>query len=113
MAKIQTKKNNKTNKGEEFIENLEINVGEEEEPIDEVTITGDEENAEICVDEEPSVTIDEEALAPKTTKMVRIRVKEKMKCFIGEWYYFEANKVYSVPEDVKRILMNRDKLLPM
>lgn len=112
MAKIQTKKNNKINKGEEFLENLEVNV--EEEPTDEVTITGDEdENIEISVEEEPSVVIDEEALAPKVTKMVRIKLKEKMKCFIGEWYYFEANKVYSVPEDVKRVLMNRDKLLPM
>lgn len=59
---------------------------------------------EVKVEAEPTV---------KQEKLVRIRVKEKFKCFIGEWYYFEKDKVYSVPEHVKATLMQRDKLLPM
>lgn len=59
------------------------------------------------------VTIDTTVETKKPQKLVRVRVKEKFKCFIGEWYYFEKNKIYSVPEHVKDHLLKRGKLLPM
>lgn len=46
-------------------------------------------------------------------KLVRIRVAKRFKCYIGEWYYFETNKTYNVPENVKNVLMQRGILLPM
>lgn len=68
------------------------------------------EAVEVVPVEEVSVEVEPVA---KQEKLVRIRVKEKFKCYIGEGYYFEKGKIYSVPEHVKRTLMQRDKLLPM
>ena len=95
-----TKAEEKKSKGKGTVE-----VGETIEFADEDIIPIDEEN----------ISLDEEALDVElTSKNVRVRVKERFKCHIGgEWYYFEKNKVYSVPEEVKSILMQADKLLPM
>lgn len=107
MAKI-TKKS----KEEKLIENLEeVEAKEAETDEETIDVMQTSEDTTIGVD---SITMDTTALEPKASKMVRIRVKEKFKCHIGgEWYYFEKNKVYSVPEEVKNILMQGDKLLPM
>lgn len=50
----------------------------------------------------------------KPTKMVKILMKENHKCCIGgEWYYLLEGKHYNVPENVKEILNNAGKLLPL
>lgn len=64
------------------------------------------------VNEEIGVTLDTTEIQ-KPVKLVRVKPKERFKCFIGEWYYFEAEKIQSVPEHVKETLMQRGKLLPM
>lgn len=106
MAKI-TKKS----KEEKLIENLEeVEANEVETNEDVIDV---EETLDNTIDI-GGITMDTSALEPKSSKMVRIRVKDKFKCHIGgEWYYFEKNKIYSVPEEVKNILMQGDRLLPM
>lgn len=94
MAKI-TKKEKEVVKEEVKVETIEVEALETVIPV-----------------EEEGIQIDTTQVA-KQEKLVRIKVKEKFKCFIGEWYYFEKNKIYSVPEHVKNTLMQRGKLLPM
>lgn len=89
----------------------DVQIIKEELMSEEPTIVVDED-IEVEVEITPDVTIEKSEII-KPSKLVRIRVKEKFKCFIGEWYYFEKNKIYSVPEHVKNTLMKRDKLLPM
>lgn len=95
-----------TMEGDEIMEDVEILVDATPQEI----VVEDEQEIEVDIAQE--VTIDTTEIA-KPSKLVRVKPKEKFKCFIGEWYYFEKNRVYSVPEHVKEILMTRDKLLPM
>lgn len=71
----------------------------------------------IEVAEKPQVTVQVEPQpesAPTPEKRVRILMKEDHKCCIGgEWYYLLKGKYYNVPENVKNILMNADKLSPL
>lgn len=47
-------------------------------------------------------------------KMVKVKLNTSHRCNIGgEWYSFQANKQYNVPENVKNILMGANLLLPL
>lgn len=47
-------------------------------------------------------------------KMVKILMACDHKCFIGgEWYYLLKDKHYNVPENVKAVLMEANKLKPL
>lgn len=47
-------------------------------------------------------------------KMVKILMNENHRCYIGgEWYYLLKDKHYNVPENVKNILMQSNKLRPL
>ena len=53
---------------------------------------------------------------PKVTpvKMVKILMACDHKCCIGgEWYYLLKDKHYNVPENVKAVLMEANKLKPL
>ena len=53
---------------------------------------------------------------PKETpvKMVKILMACDHKCCIGgEWYYLLKDKHYNVPENVKAVLMEANKLKPL
>ena len=48
---------------------------------------------------------------PLKEKMVKIRLREKHFCNIGGTpYHFNKNEVYTVPLNVKRVLMEADLL---
>ena len=50
----------------------------------------------------------------QTQKMVKVMLGKPHRCHIGgEWYSFQANKQYNVPEQVKKTLMNAGLLLPL
>ena len=50
----------------------------------------------------------------QTQKMVKVMLSKPHRCHIGgEWYSFQANKQYNVPEQVKKTLMNAGLLLPL
>ena len=69
--------------------------------------------------EEPKETLGEVQVVveePKETpvKMVKILMACDHKCCIGgEWYYLLKDKHYNVPENVKAVLMNANKLKPL
>ena len=69
--------------------------------------------------EEPKETLGEVQVVveePKVTpvKMVKILMACDHKCFIGgEWYYLLKDKHYNVPENVKAVLMEANKLKPL
>lgn len=69
--------------------------------------------------EEPKETLGEVQVVveePKVTpvKMVKILMACDHKCCIGgEWYYLLKDKHYNVPENVKAVLMNANKLKPL
>lgn len=69
--------------------------------------------------EEPKETLDEVQVVveePKVTpvKMVKILMACDHKCCIGgEWYYLLKDKHYNVPENVKAVLMEANKLKPL
>lgn len=47
-------------------------------------------------------------------KMVKVKLNCNHRCYIGgEWYTFQADKQYNVPENVKNILMGANLLLPL
>lgn len=57
------------------------------------------------------IPIDNKPLEPRK---VRVRMKETHKCFIGgEWYCLGKGGIYSVPENVKDILVREGLLLPL
>ena len=61
------------------------------------------ENAE---DEETVKEAEVKIVNPLKEKMVKIRLREKHFCNIGGTpYHFEKNEVYTVPLNVKRVLM--------
>lgn len=58
------------------------------------------------------VVVEEPTIAP--TKTVRILMACDHKCFVGgEWYYLLEGKHYNVPENVKEVLANANKLKPL
>ena len=69
--------------------------------------------------EEPKETLDEVQVVveePKQipVKMVKILMACDHKCLIGgEWYYLLKDKHYNVPENVKAVLMEANKLKPL
>lgn len=69
--------------------------------------------------EEPKETLGEVQVVveePKVTpvKMVKILMACDHKCCIGgEWYYLLKDKHYNVPENVKAVLMEANKLKPL
>ena len=69
--------------------------------------------------EEPKETLDEVQVVveePKQipVKMVKILMACDHKCCIGgEWYYLLKDKHYNVPENVKAVLMEANKLKPL
>ena len=69
--------------------------------------------------EEPKETLGEVQVVveePKVTpvKMVKILMACDHKCFIGgQWYYLLKDKHYNVPENVKAVLMEANKLKPL
>ena len=69
--------------------------------------------------EEPKETLGEVQVVveePKETpvKMVKILMACDHKCFRGgEWYYLLKDKHYNVPENVKAVLMEANKLKPL
>lgn len=47
-------------------------------------------------------------------KMVKVKLNCNHRCYIGgEWYTFNANTQYNVPEQVKTILMGANLLQPL
>lgn len=70
----------------------------EEEVVEEATETAEAEAEE----KEAEVKI----VNPLKEKMVKIRLREKHFCNIGGTpYHFKKNEVYTVPHNVKRVLM--------
>lgn len=50
----------------------------------------------------------------QTQKMVKVMLSRPHRCHIGgEWYSFQANKQYNVPEQVKKTLLKANLLLPL
>ena len=61
---------------------------------------------------EVQVVVEEPTQIP--VKMVKILMACDHKCCIGgEWYYLLKDKHYNVPENVKAVLMNANKLKPL
>jgi hypothetical protein len=66
------------------------------------------ENAEA---EEKANEAEVKIVNPLKEKMVKIRLREKHFCNIGGTpYHFKKNEVYTVPLNVKRVLMEADLL---
>lgn len=100
---------------------VEIKVGEETSSVDVVmspelldkvaTIKENKENKE---SDASSVQVVAPTKPLQTTKMVKVMLNKPHRCHIGgEWYSFQANKQYNVPEQVKLILMKANLLLPL
>ena len=78
--------------------------GAENEAVAEVVT----ENAEA---EEKANEAEVKIVNPLKEKMVKIRLREKHFCNIGGTpYHFKKNEVYTVPLNVKRVLMEADLL---
>ena len=61
--------------------------------------------------EEKANEAEVEIVNPLKEKMVKIRLREKHFCNIGGTpYHFNKNEVYTVPLNVKRVLMEADLL---
>lgn len=70
------------------------------------------ETEQQSLSEDVVLEVEEPKVAP--VKMVKILMNQDHKCFIGgEWYYLLKDKHYNVPENVKAILMNGNKLKPL
>lgn len=99
---------------EEVIDNKEEVVSPAEiEPAEE-----DKSNAETPADTGAEVnTTDEVTFTPTTDKkpiarMVKIRLAKKFDgCIGGTWYHLAKDQVVNVPENVKRILNNKEGML--
>ena len=90
MPKIKQSKDVTFNPAEE---------AEKEEVAEEAT----EETAEA---EEKAKEAEVKIVNPLKEKMVKIRLREKHVCNIGGTpYHFKKNEVYTVPHNVKRVLM--------
>lgn len=115
MAKTVTKKSDK----------VEIKVGAETTQTVDVVISPSlrtkvaeiKDNTEKKLEtqsEETEVKVVAPTKPMQTTKMVKVMLSASHRCHIGgEWYTFQANKQYNVPEQVKKILMQSGLLLPL
>lgn len=75
----------------------------EEAEKEEVAEEATEETAEA---EEKAKEAEVKIVNPLKEKMVKIRLREKHFCNIGGTpYHFKKNEVYTVPHNVKRVLM--------
>ena len=80
-----------------------FNPAEEAEKEEEVAEEATEETAET---EEKAKEAEVKIVNPLKEKMVKIRLREKHFCNIGGTpYHFKKNEVYTVPHNVKRVLM--------
>lgn len=69
-----------------------------------VNIEEDEKEEEITV----------EKVEKSAPKQVAVKLRQDFRCNIGGlWYEFDKGKRYHVPPNVKRILSERDILLPL
>lgn len=83
-------------------------VKKKTEPIIEEVEVSDVADVEIV---EEAVTVEE---SNQPDKLVKIRLRENHKCFIGgERYFLDKGKTYNVPENVKRILDEEGVLAPL
>ena len=75
-----------------------------EEVAEEVTETT--ETTETAEAEEKAKEAEVKIVNPLKEKMVKVRLREKHFCNIGGTpYHFKKNEVYTVPHNVKRVLM--------
>lgn len=98
-------------------ENVKVETPEESEK--EITAP-EQETPEVDVTvpdvEEPEVSVDTSSIddSKKPENMVKVRMRTDHKCTIGgELYQLESGKVYTVPENVKRILNKAGLLSPL
>lgn len=82
----------------------------EEILVEDVVLEEEEIEDEVLTEE---VVIEhEEIVVPE--KRVKVLLADNHKCCVGgEWYYLVKGKVYTVPENVKNILIRAGKLSPM
>lgn len=99
-------------------ENVKVETPEESEK--ETTTAPEQETSEVDVTvpdvEEPEVSVDTSSVddSKKPENMVKVRMRTDHKCTIGgELYQLESGKVYTVPENVKRILNKAGLLSPL
>lgn len=98
-------------------ENVKVETPEESEKE---TTAPEQETPEVGVTvpdvEEPEVSVDTSSIddSKKPENMVKVRMRTDHKCTIGgELYQLESGKVYTVPENVKRILNKAGLLSPL
>lgn len=98
-------------------ENVKVETPEESEKE---TTAPEQETLEVDVTvpdvEEPEVSVDTSSIddSKKPENMVKVRMRTDHKCTIGgELYQLESGKVYTVPENVKRILNKAGLLSPL
>ena len=98
-------------------ENVKVETPEENEKE---TTAPEQETPEVDVTvpdvEEPEVSVDTSSVddSKKPENMVKVRMRTDHKCTIGgELYQLESGKVYTVPENVKRILNKAGLLSPL
>ena len=98
-------------------ENVKVETPEESEKE---TSAPEQETPEVDVTvpdvEEPEVSVDTSSIddSKKPDNMVKVRMRTDHKCTIGgELYQLESGKVYTVPENVKRILNKAGLLSPL
>ena len=98
-------------------ENVKVETTEESEKE---TTAPEQETPEVDVTvpdvEEPEVSVDTSSIddSKKPENMVKVRMRTDHKCTIGgELYQLESGKVYTVPENVKRILNKAGLLSPL
>ena len=98
-------------------ENVKVETPEENEKE---TTAPEQETPEVDVTvpdvEEPEVSVDTSSIddSKKPENMVKVRMRTDHKCTIGgELDQLESGKVYTVPENVKRILNKAGLLSPL
>ena len=98
-------------------ENVKVETPEENEKE---TTAPEQETPEVDVTvpdvEEPEVSVDTSSIddSKKPENMVKVRMRTDHKCTIGgELYQLESGKIYTVPENVKRILNKAGLLSPL
>lgn len=101
-------------------ENVKVETPVEESEKAETTAEEQETAPEVDVTvpdvEEPEVSVDTSSVdeSKKPENMVKIRMRTNHKCSIGgELYQLDGGKVYTVPENVKRILNKAGLLSPL
>lgn len=99
-------------------ENVKVETPVEESEKE--TTAPEQETPEVDVTvpdvEEPEVSVDTSSIddSKKPENMVKVRMRTDHKCTIGgELYQLESSKVYTVPENVKRILNKAGLLSPL